>query len=209
MNTLRMRLVLAPVLALALFALCNTALAQGTATGPFTSHIVDPGPIVLIGDPAGPIPIDLDPTGPPWFKSITDPNNVILNPAGELLTMVETIQNVGTEPWYDWHEFIFPNAAGVPSPSSWISVKLSINGTPIGFTPTGLGTVSLDLDNFSQPVLPGDIFVIEKEVEVFPLLPGNSDPLLRIQEYPTPEPASLALLSLGSLSVLRRRKEVL
>ncbi len=198
------KLLLAPVFTLTLLMMCNNTLAQGTATGPFTSHFVDPGPIVLIGDPASPIPIDLDPTGPPWFKSITDPSGVITAPS--LLTMIETIQNVGTEPWLDWHEHILPNAAGVTSPSTWFSVKLSINGNPIGFNSIGLGTGDLWLDTFSQPVLPGDILVVEKEVEAFPLPPGSTGPILRIAEYPTPEPASLALLSLGSLSVLGRRK---
>ncbi len=197
------RLILTPALTLALLAMCNTTFAQGTATGPFTSHIVDPGPIVFIGDPVNPIPIDLDPNGLPWFKSITDPNAVVTGPG--LLSMVETIQNVGNEPWFDWHEHILPNAAGVTS-STWFSVKLSINGSPIGFVPTGLGTADLWLDTFSLPVLPGDILVIEKEVEVFPLTPGSSGPILRIQEYPTPEPASAALIGLGSIALLSKRR---
>ncbi len=198
------KLILTPALVLALFSICNTALAQGTATGPFTSHIVDTGPIVLIGDPASPIPIDLDPFGAPWSKSITDPGAVITVPS--LLTMIETIENVGTEPWLDWHEHILPNAAGVSS-STWFSVKLSINGSLIGFTPTGLGTADLWLDNFTLPVLPGDVLEITKEVEVFPLTPGTAGPILRIQEFPTPEPASLALFGLSSLLILGKRKE--
>ena len=32
---------------------------------------------------------------------------------------------------------------------------------------------------------------------------------MQIAEYPTPEPASFALLGLGSLALLRRRKEAL
>ncbi len=205
MNTSLSKRILIPVLAVVFLSMSNTAFAQGTATGPFTGHTVDPGPIVLIGDPASPIPIDLDPLGSPWLKSITDPSGVVTNPAGELLVMIETIQNVGTEPWLDWHEHILPNAAGVSS-STWFSVKLSINGSLIGFTPTGLGTADLWLDNFSLPVLPGDVLVIEKEVEVFPLLPGTAGPILRIQEYPTPEPASAALMGLGSLLLMARRK---
>lgn len=205
MNAKLSKLILAPILAVALFAMCNTVSAQGTATGPFTGHIVDPGPIVLIGDPVNPIPIDLDPNGLPWSKSITDPNFVITNPAGELLIMIETIRNVGTEPWLDWHEHILPNAAGVSS-STWFSVKLSINGSPIGFSSLGLGTSDLWLDTFSQQVLPGDILVITKEVEVFPLGPGTSGPILRLQEYPTPEPASAALMGIGSLLILARRR---
>ncbi len=205
MNALTSRLKFTPILTLALLMMCNTALAQGTATGMFTSHFVDPGPVVLIGDAISPIPIDLDPTGAPWSKSITDPGGVITNPAGELLTMIETILNVGTEPWLDWHEQILPNATGVSS-SSWISVKLSINGTPIGFSDMGLGTGNLWLDTFSQPVLPGDILEIIKEVEVFPLSPGSTGPILRIQEYPTPEPASAALIGIGSLVLFGKRR---
>lgn len=205
MSCLRITHFLRPAVLLTLIVFSGQAYAQGTATGPFTSHIVDPGPIVLIGDPASPIPIDLDPTGPPWFKSITDPNAVITVPT--LLTMIETIENVGTEPWYDWHEHILPNAAGVSSPSTWVSVKLSVNGVPIGFSSGGLGTGDLWVDSFSQPVLPGDVLVVEKEVEAFPLTSGTSGPILRIQEYPTPEPASLALLGVSTVLVLGKRKE--
>jgi hypothetical protein len=200
-----LKLILTPVLALTLLAMCSTAFAQGTATGPFTAAIVTPGPEATFGDLLNPIPIDLDVNGLPWFKSITDPNGVVTDPFGELMSLTETIENVGTEPWFDWHEHIAPNAAGVPS-STWFSVKLSINGSPIGFVPTGLNTADLWLDTFSQPVLPGDIFVIEKEVVVFPVPPPTTGPILRLTEYPTPEPASLGLMGIGSLVVMGRRR---
>lgn len=205
MNASHSRYILTPVLAVALLTMCDTALAQGTATGPFTGVIVTPGPEALFGDAVNPFPIDLDPNGLPWIKSVTDPNGLITDPAGELLTMVETILNVGTEPWTDWHEHIFPNAAGLPD-STWFSVKLSINGSTIGFNDMGLGTQDLWLDTFSQPVLPGDIFVIQKEVVVFPVPPPTTGPILRLAEYPTPEPASLGLMGIGSLLVLARRR---
>jgi len=193
-----------PVLALTFLAMSSPAWAQGTATSPFTIHNVVPGPSVFIGDLSSPIPIDLDPTGGPWIKSIVDPNFVVTAPG--LLTMVETIQNVGNEPWFDWHEHILPNAVGAGGVSTWFSVKLSVNGTPIGFTSGGLGTGDLWVDTFSTPVLPGDIFTVEKEVVVFPLTDGTFGPILRIQEYPTPEPASAALIAMGSLVLLKRRK---
>ncbi len=198
------QIVLTPVLAIALLATSTTVWAQGTATSPFTIHEVEPGPIVFIGDPSSPIPIDLDPTGGPWSKSIVDPNFVVTAPG--LLTMVETIQNVGNEPWFDWHEHILPNAAGAGGISTWFRVKLSVNGTPIGFASGGLGTGDLWLDTFSQPVLPGDILTVTKEVEVFPLTAGTAGPILRIQEYPTPEPASAALIAVGSLALLGKSR---
>lgn len=207
MNASLSRFILTPVLAVALFTMCNTALAQGTATGPFTAGFVTPGPEVLIGDPNNPIPIDLDPNGLPWSKSITDPNGLVTDPAGELLDMIEFIENVGTESWGDWHEHIAPNGAGLPD-STWISVDLLVNGSSITFNALGLGTPNLWLDTFSQPVLPGDILEIRKVVEVFPVVPTNSGPILRIEEYPTPipEPGSLVLAAVSSLVLIGMRR---
>ena len=205
MNASLTRLMPAPILALALFTMSNTALAQGTATGPFTGAIVTPGPEVLIGDVTNPFPIDLDPTGSPWFKSITDPNGLITTATP--LDLIETIINVGTEPWFDWHQEIFPNAAGVPN-STWLGVNLLINGSAITFNAVGLGTSTLWLDTFSQPVMPGDVLVIQNVVEVFPVPPPTSGPILRMQQYPTPEPASAALIALGTLTLLGKRRSV-
>ncbi len=52
---MKTNLLLAAVTSALLFT--STALAQGTATGPFTAGIVISGPEVLIGDPNNPIPI--------------------------------------------------------------------------------------------------------------------------------------------------------
>ncbi len=204
MNASLSKLLLIPALAITMLVVCGTALAQGTATGPATGHIVDPGPIVVIGDPVSPIPIDLDTLGPPWTKGISDPNGAVTAPG--TMDMVEYILNVGTEPWLDWHEHILQPPAGLPQ-STWASVTgLFINGNPITFTSTGLGTPNLWMENFSQPVLPGDILLIEKKVNVFPTTVGSGGPLMRIEEYPTPEPASAALMGLGSLLLMARRK---
>ncbi len=189
---------LIPAMAIAVLVISQAAYAQGTATGPATGHEVVPGPNVFIGDITAPIEIDLDPIGPPWTKGIFDPNGFVAAPG--LLKMTETILNVGDEPWTDWHEIILDPPAGLPQ-SNWAAVGgLSVNGSAITFDMTGLGTPTLDLFNFSSPVLPGDILVIEKFAEVYP----TSGPMLRIEEYPTPEPASAALIGLGSLMLVRR-----
>jgi len=200
MNALFSKNILTPILAIALFTTCNTALAQGTATGPITSHIVDPGPIVLIGDPTNPIPIDLDPFGQPWTKNISDSNGNIIS--GGPLSLDETIINVGNEPWFDWHEHILPDATGAV-PGKWITVTMAINGSSILFNAVGLGTSDLWLDTFSQPVLPGDVLNIRKVIDV---TPGPALVQLSIQEYPTPEPASAALIGLGALGLLGKRR---
>lgn len=196
---LSLRQLVAFVFAVALCALTSTVFAQGVAGVVVTSHIVDPGPQIVIGNSAAPIPIDLDPSGAPWFKNVGDPQFNVPGPA--IVDMFETIQNVGTEAWGDWHEFLFPAPAGL-APHTWTNVvSLSVNGSPIGFTATGLSTQTLDLFNFSQPVQPGDIFSIHKQLNVngTALVSGA---FLRIAEYPTPavpEPASLALFMFGSV----------
>lgn len=186
---------------------CNSAHAQGTASGPFTAHVVQPGPIVVIGDPNSPMPIDLDPNGLPWFKSITDDNLQIFG--GGVLDFEEHIVNVGTEAWGDWHEEILGPPAGLP-PASWTgSISLEVNGNPITFSSVGLGTQVLWLDNFSQPVLPGEVFTIRKQALVLPNSAGATGvELMRLLEYPTPvpEPASLALLAMSSLTLMGRRR---
>jgi len=208
-NSLHARWLLTSISVVALFTLSNSVLAQGTATGPATSHDIDTGPIVLIGSAGSPMPIDLDPTGQPWTKGFFDPK--ILAAGDITVDIIETIQNVGTESWGDWHEHIIGDPASATFPSFWSSVvSIQINGSPITFIATGIGTKDLWLDTFSQPVLPGDILTIHKQVDVFNNTAGaDGFPLIRLQEYPTPipEPGSLALVAVGSLvlMVMRRR----
>jgi hypothetical protein len=194
-------------LLLACATLCQSASAQGVAGGLVTIHTLQPGPQVIIGSAATPIPIDLDPTGPAWFKNVGDP---FLNaPGPSIVTLTETIQNVGTEAWGDWHEFLFPAPSGLP-PHFWTNVVgLSVNGNPIGFTATGLGGQTLDLFNFSQPVMPGDIFTIQKQLQVAGTA-NVSGAFLRISQYPTPhvpEPGTImmAAMAISGLSLWRRR----
>jgi hypothetical protein len=196
------------VVGIILCAVGTASFAQGVAGGPFTNHSVDPGPVVNIGNAAAPIPIDLDPLGPPWNKSIGDPQNVVVGVMP--VDIVETILNVGTEPWGDWHEILLPPPAGLP-PHTWLNVVgLSVNGNPIGFTAAGFGTQSLTLNNFSQPVLPGDVFGIHKQALVDGSVDAMGGPLIRMQQYPTPwvpEPTSIVLVATAglALSLMRRR----
>jgi hypothetical protein len=186
--------------------MCDVVHAQGTANAPSTNHIVGPGPSVFIGNANNPIPIDLDPLGQPWTKTITDPN-MLLWPNGGGLTLNETMINVGTEPWYDWHEQIAPDIFG-NVPAVWQFVFMTINGNPVGFTLNGMGTPNLDIYNFSQPVLPGDVLNIRKFVNVLPANAAIPPQPLVIHEYPTPEPASAALIGLGATTLVFRRREV-
>jgi hypothetical protein len=147
LNALLSRSTLSPLVALALLAMGNAAFAQGVSTPLSTNHIVDPGPIVYIGNAANPIPVDLDPLGPPWHKNIGDPNNNVMVLGN--MDIVETLVNVGTESWTDWHEIFLPPPVGLTAPTWTSVVGLSVNGNPITYTATGLGTGTLNLFNFS------------------------------------------------------------
>lgn len=189
--------------------MCTSAKAQGVAGGPFTAHDVEPGPVALVGSPGSPIPIDLDPTAPPWTKGFFDPN--MLGAGDATIDLIETIQNVGTESWADWHEHILGDPASASAPSFWSGVvSVEINSVPISFVATGIGTKDLWLDTFSQPVLPGDILTIHKQVDVFSNTAGaDGFPLIRMQQFPTPvipEPTTLALISAGSIMLLLRKR---
>src|SRR5262245_38795449 len=75
-----------------------------------------PGPIIpmngpggwSIGNPAAPIAIQLDPTGPVWLKKFGDPagNPMVVNVPIATFPLHETIQIAPNLPWADWHEDI-------------------------------------------------------------------------------------------------------
>ena len=198
---------------LTLIALCTSlivttaALAQGTATGPSTVHLADNSGVAYAGrvndtiNGPGAYPIDLDPAGLPWRKAIvSDLLTGFVGFGG--FTMIETVQNVGTEPWFDWHEDVFSGALGV----AWGGVmSVNVNGSPITFNETITGN-SLWIDTFSLPVLPGDVLTIEKDLVTTSNVVAPNVTLLEILEFPTPEPASAALMGLGSLILMARRK---
>ena len=196
---------------LAIGAMYSTSLAQGTATGPFTAHTVGPGLVVSVGSPGSPIPIDLDPTGPPWSKGFFDDSG--FTSGGGTLDITEYILNVGTEAWGDWHEHIEGDPASASAPSYWASVtSMTVDGVPITFSAMGIGTKDLWLDDFSLPVLPGQVLTINKQIDVFSNTAGiDMVPLVRLHEFPTPyiipEPSSFVLLALGCTGIVCLRRQ--
>jgi hypothetical protein len=190
---------------LALLITDKAANAQGVSTPTATIHTVTPGPVVNIGTPTGPIPVDLDINGGPWTKSIGDPNNVVSGV--QTLDIIETLVNAGTETWTDWHEIMLSPPVGVVQPVWTNVVSLHVNNTAISYTATGINSTTLDLFNFSQPVLPGDIFTIHKQTLVASSILQNGS-FLRIQEYPTtvPEPTALALVAIGGIAMFHTRR---
>lgn len=189
------------------------ASAQGTAAAPSTAHVIDSTNTVWIGGPNDPIngpapqPIDLDVDGLPWRKGISTgdgPNDVF---GGGTLRLIESITNSGDEPWTDWHEI----DAGIGSHGTvWGSVlDVQVNGSSIGYSST-ITPTTIDLYDFSQPVLPGDELRIEKTlIALTDNLAGPGTLVASILQYPTtnvPEPSTVMLATAVGLIGRRRRR---
>jgi hypothetical protein len=88
----------------------------------------------------------------------------------------------------------------------WVNPAILVNGSPYPATIVGAGTSNLSF--FFAPVAPGSTVIVRKQL-AYNGVPGQVfNGTLAVHEYPTPEPASLALLGMGSAYLLRRRKTV-
>lgn len=148
-----------------------------------------------------------DPNGGPWIKNLVSPTggNVIAAP-GQTFTLLESLIIAPNLPWSDWHEQILTPgwdwtgpavlfANGSPAPG------LTVVNTPGG--PTSGGTIDFYFN--SLPV--GTKVDIRKQLTYVGGPTGVPfDGVVRIAEYPTPEPATLGLMALGGTALLRRRR---
>ena len=152
-----------------------------------------------ISDPAtgGPIPVVLDPLGPPWRK-VLDLGPLVAVP-GQPFTVHELLQVAGNLPWTDWHEqFLTPDFKWIPT------ANLLVNGIqPVGL---GISPLPAPVINFTwpNPAGPGSIVDISKTF----MYTGPAGTVFQgkilVQEFPTPEPATLVLLCAGGFGLLRR-----
>ena len=154
-----------------------------------------------IFDPAtgGPIPVVLDPQGSPWIKNL-DLGPIVAVP-GQPFTIHEVLQVAGNLPWTDWHEqFLTPDFAWLPPAS------LTVNGAPppsLVISPLG---PNIDFTWANNPTPPGGIIDIFKTFTYTGPAGTAFQGVIRVAEFPTPEPGSLGLLSVAGLLALRRRR---
>jgi len=174
----------------------------GTSIG--TYHEYDPGVSGwhVNGGNTSPMYVWIDPAAGAWEKTLNLPVTTV--PARPMLS--EHLQVKGSA-WSDWHEEI------VTPGWKWEEAVIYLeDGSGGVITPPGLTTtISLNGKVISfefDPVPVGSNFQIEKWL-IFEAGDFPTESAIVVREYPTPEPASLAILSAGGVLLIlcrRRRK---
>jgi hypothetical protein len=186
--------------------------------GQQTYHDMDTGiPGWQIGTRDNPVDVILDPNAGPWIKNLVGPDGGPV-PADETCgqitgapcsyTLTEWIHIAGRGSWTDFHEEVL-------TPGWNISGFMSrADNEPI----SGLTNMLMDTDGFTHggavwwffdPLPPSTVLKFQKTLTWVgdPNTPGNLfNGIIQVAQYPTPEPASAALVALGATMLVLRRK---
>ena len=189
------------------------AWAQGVAPplgGSVTTHFLTGGGWDIFDDATGgPQEVIRDPNGQPWAKDLTGPGpsppqDLIAMP-GDTFTITEHLIIGGALDWADWHEEILDPNWDFVGPIDFLvngSTASGLSFSTMPSTTTQGGSIWFNFD----PVASGALIDVVKSIQ-YVGGPGQVfQGTVRMLEYPTPEPASLALLGVSGLALLRVRR---
>ncbi len=192
--------------------LSGVLIAAGPANGQGVGNL-SALPSLIPADPAaggwfiGQYGVVRDPNGPKWIKILADPNGGPFTAApGQTFTVTESLFIAPELDWADWHEDILTPGW------EWVDpIVFLANGS----SPANLAVINMSGDPthggsvwfYFDPLPPGTKIDIRKKLQYV----GGADGTaffgkVEIAQYPTPEPATLAMLGLGSAVLWRRHR---
>lgn len=195
---------MASMFGLAVLVAAATSYGQGVGNlGSLPTTFYGPNAFV-VADPAGaPVGVEFNPAGPAWIKTFDF--GAVLPQPGQQFTVYESLQVTGNLPWQDWHEKALSPGWDWDLATTFLANGLAPAGLSVSVTPSSLTSGgSIDYTFNSLPV--GTVVDIYKTL-VYTGIPGTAwQGPVRIAEAPTPEPATVSLLALGGLAMLRRAR---
>jgi hypothetical protein len=193
------RIGLVALVGVASMAVSGAAFAQGVGNLgqlPFQIFHNSANVWVVTGPNGGPLPVVLNPAGPVWHKDLAPPPGALIQ-GGATYTLQESLVVAGNLPWADYHEDIL-----TPPGWNWINPSLLVNGlVPAGYSVVNTGP---SVSFYFNPIPPGSVVTISKNLVYSGPVPAFF-PGIGVNQYPTPEPATLGLAALGGLVTLHRR----
>ena len=179
----------------------------------FAQGVGNPGSLPILipqntpsGWDIGPVSVVLNPSGGPWSKILTDPTGgPVTGTVGTTYTLHEKLKVGGTLPWTDWHEEITTIGWEWQPTSTILANGIPVGGFSANYTP-GTSASGGSVDFFFNSLAPGTVVDIFKTLQFAGQAGTFNTGTINLHEYPTPEPASIGLLALGSLFALRRRR---
>jgi hypothetical protein len=188
------------------------AFAQGVGNlGSLPTQFQSPVPItgwsVDSGNASNPwLPVQINTSGPPWIKTFTGPNGQPFTAVpGQTFTLQELLVIAPPQSWTDWHEHILTPGWDWVQPTLFLANFAAPPGLSTVHTP-GNASVGGALDFYFNPLAPGTLLDIRKTLQYVGQPGATFTGTIQIAEYPTPEPASLGLMTLGGLLIARRRR---
>ncbi len=189
----------------------SAVFGQGVGNlGSLPTQFSSPAPItgwsVDSGIPTNPwLPVQFDPNGPQWVKTFTGSNGQpIVAVPGQTFTLQELLVVAPTLSWSDWHEHIITPGWDWVAPTALFANGVPAGGLTTVITP-GSMTAGGSIDFTFNPLVPGTQVIIRKLLQYTSTSGTVFTGKVDIAQYPTPEPASLGLLGLGGLLLMRRR----
>ncbi len=206
---MRTRRLIATSLVIAVVA-ATAAFGQGVGNlGSLPTQFQAPVPIGgwnVADATGGPIPVQLDPNGGPWIKNLTGLGGQPFSAVpGQTFFLNESLSIAPSLPWTDWHEQILNPGWDWVAPIAFLA-----NGAPpaglSGVHTPGNSTVGGSVDFYFNPLAVGTKIDIRKTLIYNGINGAVFTGTLQIAEFPTPEPASLGMLALGGIALLRRHR---